>query len=447
MSKKPRRDRQVRDREIKRLKRERGISHTEAMRIVDAGRVPADAAGLSPYVPPKGLHLPDGWSKDGTPFTPPPGVPPKSDPYGHAHDVGAGAYLLTFTVPDREDWYGTEVDKAVKAIVYAHRFLVRPGVGWYRAHASVYGPIPITVPYSSDAETPDGFVTVTVMVTPYARIGAGLQELIAFMEDSVRVSSETVLGLYPVAAGLEPERLPVELDMADGIRERLEPRDLSWMHRHPTLADHGPAYETYPDRVVDIRARGWRYTGEGRYTVDYEALRDLPERTYDELAAIDGPLSVVEEPNPYNAEDFVKALESAGTAAAASLLVALYQLDAQYKEWSQESGEPSCSLTAGREGSWESETMMAMVQDLGPALAGQPDRFHAETTEALKEELEGWTGMSQHYTEVAENVAVLFSRAADNQGGWRALADQELQAVEPLRTWLMSKSPTRLAQA
>jgi hypothetical protein len=443
MSKKPRRDRHWRDREIKRVKRERGISHTAAMRIVDAE---LDAAPLPAWVPPKpkGLHIWDKkWSAQSTPFTPPPGVAPMPDPYGHAHEVRAGAYLLTATVPDKED----EIFEVKEAIVYAHRFLVRPGVGWYRASASVFGPIPITVPYTSEAEPPAGYVTVTVLVTPYARTRGGLAELMAFMDDSYRVTKAAVLERSPVAAELEPEWLPAGPETADGIREKLTPYTLSWRYLHPTLADMGPAFEAYPERLVDIRCRGWQHIGQGRYRVDHQEQRGLPERTYDEVALIDGPISVVESPNPYNADDFVAALEAAGTTAAASLLVALHQLAVDYDEWSREAGEATCSLTAGAEESWQSETMMAQIHAHGPSLAGQPDRTAEATVTALKEELEGWAGMSQAYTEVANNLAILFSRAADSAGGWSALADPELQTMDPLRAWLMSHAKNQPTKA
>ncbi|GGN46733.1 hypothetical protein [Streptomyces fuscichromogenes] len=443
MSKKPRRTRQVRDREIKRLARERGISHTAALRIVDAER---DTVPLSAWEPPKpeGVHVWDEkWNTQSTPFTPPPGVAPRPDPYGHAHPVSAGAYLLTFTVPDQED----EIYEVKKAIVYAHRFLVRPGVGWYRVAASVYGPLPITMPYTSGAEPAAGHVTLTVLVTPYARTGSEAAELMAFMDDSVRAARTAVLDRFPVSPELEPEWFPADPETGDGIRERLEPSTLSWRYLHPTLADLGPAFEAYPERLVDLRCRGWQHIGQGRYRVDQQEQRGLPERTYDQVAAIDGPLSVVEPPNPYNAEDFVAALEAAGTRAAASLLVALHQLADEYDKWFQKAGEVTCSLTAGAEESWQSETMMAQVRTYGEALAGQSDRTVEEAVTALREELEGWTGVSQAYTEVAENLARLFSRAADGTGGWSALADPELQAVDSLRDWLMSHSKDRPTEA
>lgn len=57
MSNKPRRDRQVRARAIKRLKRERGISYTEAVRIMDADRASACSADRPEYMPPKGTSI------------------------------------------------------------------------------------------------------------------------------------------------------------------------------------------------------------------------------------------------------------------------------------------------------------------------------------------------------------------------------------------------------
>ncbi|MFE5842000.1 hypothetical protein ACFQ7N_10175 [Streptomyces niveus] len=445
MSQQPRRGRQWRDRQIKRVKRERGVSHTAAMRIVDAERTGSQGV-LPAWVPPKprGVEVWDErWSAQSTPFSPPSGLPPRPDPYGHAHPLGAGAYLLTLTVPDGED----EVRATKRAIVYAHRFLVRPGGGWYRAAASVYGPIPITMPHTSEAEPPAGHVTVTVLVTPYARIGGSVAELEAFLDDSFAVTKAAVLERHAApSVELEPEWFPVAPETAGGIRERLEPVSLSWRYLHPTLSGMGPAYEAYPERLVDIRCRGWQHTGKGRYRVGHQEQRGLLERTYDEVAAVDGPLSVVEPPNPYNAEDMVDALKAAGTAAAGSLLLALHQLADEYDRWSREAGEVTCSLTAGAEESWQSETMMAQIRTRGPALAAHPDRVVEEVVTALKEELEGWAGVSEHYTEVASNLADLFSRAADGQGGWSAMAEPELRTVDPLRTWLMSQAKDQPAE-
>ncbi|MER5302167.1 hypothetical protein ABT039_22290 [Streptomyces lasiicapitis] len=442
MSNKPRRDRQQRDREIKKLKRERGISHTAALRILDAQRGVAEDA-LPAWVPPKSLWVHDDWSPQGTPFTPPAGVAPVADPYGHAYEMSAAAYLLTFTVPAQEDVLGSEVSKTEDAIVRAHRFLVRADAGWYRAGASVYGPLPVTMPVTSEATPPSGHVTVTMLVAPFARIAPTLEALKGFMQDSFTAAAAAILQRHPAPApGLEPEQMPVDPDMADQIRERLEPRTTSWMHLHPTLAAEGPAYETYPERVVDIRARGWRHTGKGRYTVDLAGQRGLDARTYDELAAIDGPLSVVRPPGEPDAEQFVEALAAAGTKAAATLLVALYQLAAHYRQWSQEANEPTCSLVAGAEEAEDSAAMMDLVWSPGERLAEQPDRFDAEALTALKEEVEYWTGTAHHYTEVAGNLAVLFSRTADAHGGWGALTDPELRSMDRLRDWLMSQAET-----
>ncbi|GGV50297.1 hypothetical protein GCM10010245_79130 [Streptomyces spectabilis] len=440
MSKKPRRDRHWHNREIKRIKRERGISHTAALRVLEAEQAAAQIS-LPAWVRPKTVYVNDGWSPRGTPFTPPAGVAPMADPYGHAYELSSAAYLLTFTVPDQEDFLGSEVSKTIDAIVHAHRFLVRPQAGWYRATAQVHGPIPVTMPLTSDATPPPGHVTATVLVAPIARIAPTMEALKAFLHDSFTAAAAAILQRHPAAApGLEPEQLPVASDMAEQIQERLQPRTTSWMHLHPTLAAEGPVYETYPERVVDIRARGWRHTGKGRYTADLAEQRGLEPRTYDELAAIDGPLSVVRPPGEPDAAQFVEALTAAGTKAAATLLLALYQLAAHYRQWSQEADEPTGSLTAGAEEAQDSATMTDLVWSQGEQLAEQPDRIDTEALTVLKEELEYWTGTSQHYTEVAGNLAVLFSRAADAHGGWSALTDPALRKMEKLQAWLMSQA-------
>ncbi|MEU7688669.1 hypothetical protein, partial [Streptomyces spectabilis] len=156
MSKKPRRDRHWHNREIKRIKRERGISHTAALRVLEAEQAAAQIS-LPAWVRPKTVYVNDGWSPRGTPFTPPAGVAPMADPYGHAYELSSAAYLLTFTVPDQEDFLGSEVSKTIDAIVHAHRFLVRPQAGWYRATAQVHGPEACR----AFEERPYGFLGVT----------------------------------------------------------------------------------------------------------------------------------------------------------------------------------------------------------------------------------------------------------------------------------------------
>lgn len=107
------------------------------------------------------------------------------------------------------------------------------------------------------------------------------------------------------------------------------------------------------------------------------------------------------------------------------------------------------TLTAGRPGSWESELLPTLVRfgnDLNLADApagdlaqrrarGPHTRVDATVRDELAAVLERWVTAPEQYIEVAENLASLVSRTADEQygaDGWGRIADQWLDPTAPV---------------
>lgn len=173
-----------------------------------------------------------------------------------------------------------------------------------------------------------------------------------------------------------------------------------------TTPDQSPAPE-YPYRLVDAKGQGWHGRTDGtEYTADYDFKRDLEKMSHAELQAQRGPLRPVVPVPDADAEAIVAALRSAGRRAAASTARALYLTYCAVSDLPA----PDCVLKAGREGSWEAESMMRLVW-IGSDL-DSPKRLHEHAVAAISQVLTGWVTSEDHFVEVAENLASLFSRAA-----------------------------------
>lgn len=78
--------------------------------------------------------------------------------------------------------------------------------------------------------------------------------------------------------------------------------------------------------------------------------------------------------------------------------------------------------------------------------AADDDAFDQACVAEVTEALEGWVGMMGSYTEVAANLAHLFTTTAEAAGGWPALAEERwnpahrdaLPRASELHDWLMS---------
>lgn len=189
--------------------------------------------------------------------------------------------------------------------------------------------------------------------------------------------------------------------------------------------------QLFPSRVVDAEQYGWMATAETLggpivYTRHHDVY--LP---FDELRAHRGPLRPVE---PITADDrqaLRDALALAGRKAVYSLAFATYRTWAEVRadhggmERPMESHEVSHrQMIAGRPGSWEASSLIDLALWVGH---GKPSRIHADAGAAMQAILYRWVTDPDRYTEVAETLAAVVSRYADEHGGWRAIADQWLQ--------------------
>lgn len=209
-----------------------------------------------------------------------------------------------------------------------------------------------------------------------------------------------------------------------------------------------------PDRLVDVTWQGWHRIGGGKYRADFGARRNLADSTFEHLEDARGPLRPVVSASDQDAEAVRAALRRAGRAAAGSLLVAVYRLTERYEQAAFAQRDPYADkLYAGREGSWQSETMQSLAQGIGGDLARKPRRYNKAAVAALTGVIDSWVTGPHRYVEVAETLSRLFGEAADAAGGWSKVADQWLQPgravghtehlIQAVHDYLMSTSSSR----
>jgi hypothetical protein len=213
-----------------------------------------------------------------------------------------------------------------------------------------------------------------------------------------------------------------------------------------------------PSRVVDGHHQGWRWVDGEIYEADYGFMRDLPNQTLDELRRHRGPVRPVK---PVTAADKARLAEIFGVAGrktVTTLAAALEEVWHRSREHHGGLHNPAASsdaatraLTAGREGSWESQALRHLVTfgnglNLAPAKRGQDNsvtalrqagpskRVDRAAKQAAVEVLTTWITDPNRYTEVAETLALSVSQFADHIGadGWKAIADQWLQPTSSL---------------
>ncbi|MBD8056441.1 hypothetical protein ICV35_22575 [Rhodococcus ruber] len=213
---------------------------------------------------------------------------------------------------------------------------------------------------------------------------------------------------------------------------------------------------TSPARVVDADNRGWFLSFD-------EDLRRVYLRTwgdagldYPTLVAEHGPVRPVVPVPDQDAAAIGELLVRAGRKAVATVAAALELVHHRLREsrGGLEQGTGSnayayATLTAGRPGSWESELLPTLVRfgnDLNLAEApagdlaqrrarGPHTRVDATVRDELAAVLERWVTAPEQYIEVAENLASLVSRTADEQygaDGWGRIADQWLDPTAPV---------------
>jgi hypothetical protein len=185
-----------------------------------------------------------------------------------------------------------------------------------------------------------------------------------------------------------------------------------------------------PSRYVAADHHGWMPTRgpDGRYTYTIMHEEYLTEA---ELVERHGPLRPVVPLSKADVDALGAAFERAGRKAAYSVAVAVLRTiercrdDAGGMDRPDESHESSLrQIRAGRPRSWEAHrlTEMASWSDVE-----MTSRYDEPATQAIHEILYRWVTDPDGYVEVAENLAAITSRWADEHGGWQAFADQWLQ--------------------
>jgi hypothetical protein len=217
-----------------------------------------------------------------------------------------------------------------------------------------------------------------------------------------------------------------------------------------------------PYRVVDRENQGWYQAsqpgGGTLYTASYGFERDLPPRTYEELAATRAPLRPVEPVADADVAELERLFADAGrktvTTLAAALEAVFHRVRTEHGgdrpgHWMTPGGGFDSyqfarrTLMAGREGSWESQFLAEIIlfgnglnlapesrtmRDPGARRAAGPGkRVNQAARDQIADVLWRWVASPFRYTEVAETLASIVSRYCDEHGGWRAVADQWLQ--------------------
>lgn len=242
------------------------------------------------------------------------------------------------------------------------------------------------------------------------------------------------------------------------IRARMDTTGENWTTASRNHDTDQPAARQLPYRVVDHDNQGWHGGPDAelgsRYVADYDFQRDLPNRTYEDLLATRGPLRPVK---PISDEDSTQLRElftTAGRRTVTTLAAALEQVLDRIRRDHEAQGSGGGwefarrTLTAGREGSWESHALIS-VAVFGNGLnlakprrgqdslditalrqAGPSTRVDIDVRTELDAIITRWVTDPDRYTEVAETLAFEISSYCDDTAGpdgWRHVADQWLQ--------------------
>ncbi|MDX3166002.1 hypothetical protein PV516_19630 [Streptomyces scabiei] len=493
MSKKPRRARQVRSRAIEAKKKELGVSHTAALRLVEAEQAAEQQPtwgdlqdnGRLPGGPPWRPDLeafktagedPEAWGRllclecgcrVAQACAQCPGCycfNDQCDGFRHKQQdlTSVGDFLVAAWVP--ADLGRREF---AQQLADAVRTVVRADTGeQYPCRAEVFQSV---FPDQTYPSLPEGTRHASVLVDPYTlrdwdidgEIEAVAADVAAALEGFIRERYPAQWGpaVLPWAAK-DAERIVQEREFAVFTREpdpMLVPGGWEDYVARMTVSPEGdeaatPPLDELPTRVVDDRDQGWHRSShnDAMYGADFGEKRGLPLLSYAQLIARRGPIRPVVPPTDEDDAAVTGALRLAGRKAAATVLVAAYRVARQYNDDAERSVN---RLYAGREGSHESHGLRVLAWEVGCDLAERPGRFHEAAAETIAEVLVRWTSSKDTFTEVAENLLHLFAKVADGDGGWEKVADRYLQPgarvghpehiIERVRLFLMGKSSTR----
>ncbi|MFJ5068186.1 hypothetical protein ACIQC7_17520 [Kitasatospora sp. NPDC088556] len=357
---------------------------------------------------------------------PPPGV--AADPKaGPEYEILTVPLIVATMLP-----VGREGLEAAQVLADACDYLVGDG-GWYRARAEAYGPMPTRE--SGMAPLPGHRPAMLLVRVSARREWTSTDAVAAFLRHAATAIITALIERYPEVTerSVQVEALPQET-AAQMTGAKAPDAVTPYPHRDLLAGPHAasaeaPAGAGHPFRVVDDKDTGWYLIEADRYRADHATVRQLEEMTHKELQAARGPLrSVV--PAPAADRDRVQAaLTGVGPKALASLLVALYRLARRhaYEENERSGRVQSDRLYAGNGESWESLAMRALLWGPGVDLADKPKRIDENTVTELMAVIDSWVSGNEHYVEVADTLAGIFSRTAAATGGWPALADCHFQ--------------------
>ncbi len=493
MSKKPRRARQVRRRAIEAKKQELGISHTAALRLVEAEQ----AAGQQPTW---GDLVDNGRLPGGPPWRPDlealKAASEDPEAWGRilclecgcrvagACDLCPGCYCFndqcdglrhkqqdltqveTFLVAA---WVPAELGRRefAQQVADAVHTLYRISTKeLYPCRAEVFQS---AYPDQTYPSLPEGTRHAQVLVDAWALRDWDIDgEIEAVTEDVTEALEGFIRERYPAEWGpavmvwdaKDAERIVKEREFVVFTQDpdpMLVPGGWEDYVTQMTVLPDGdeaatPPLDQLPTRVVDDHDQGWHRSShdDAMYRADFAEKRGLELLSYAQLAARRGPIRPVVPPTPEDDAAVTGALRLAGRKAAATVLVAAYRVAKQYNT---EAGRSVNRLYAGREGSNESHGLRVMAWEVGSDLAERPGRYHEAAAETIAEVLVRWTSSKGTFTEVAENLLYLFAEVADADGGWEKVADRYLQPgtrighpehiIERVHLFLMGKSSTR----
>ncbi|MFF1716525.1 hypothetical protein [Streptomyces sp. NPDC058268] len=183
-----------------------------------------------------------------------------------------------------------------------------------------------------------------------------------------------------------------------------------------------------PDHVVDSVFQSWRRGLDGFYYCD----QGVEPLTYGRLDQLRAPLRPVGPPAAEERAQVIEVLSRAGQQAAASTLVAMYEV----VEWIDRGDQMRVAgldtqVFAAAGNSPQARTFQHLARTLGATLAQRrrrrQERYDDEVVHVLTYTVQEWVTGLYRYVEPASSLAALFGEVADATGGWAAVADRYLQ--------------------